>query len=109
MLQTQITKLEARVNHQHTIRKEMQILFEEEKASLVEQHKRDEKNLSDMEDRLCIIRRREQDLRDEYSEVSGFGCNMSSIMGTNKEISNTAYRILVLFSLLFFLNGVILL
>ncbi|XP_045777469.1 mitotic spindle assembly checkpoint protein MAD1-like [Maniola jurtina] len=63
----QIIKLEARVNHQHTIRKEMQILFEEEKASLVEQHKRDERALSDMEERLQMIRRREQDVKDEYA------------------------------------------
>ncbi|KOB65388.1 Mitotic spindle assembly checkpoint protein MAD1 [Operophtera brumata] len=49
----QITKLEARVNHQHTIRKEMQILFEEEKASLLEQHKRDERALiADLKDKL---------------------------------------------------------
>ncbi|CAH2243011.1 mitotic spindle assembly checkpoint protein MAD1 [Pararge aegeria] len=63
----QITKLEARVNHQHTIRKEMQILFEEEKSSLVDQHKRDERALSDMEERLQLIRRREQELKDEYN------------------------------------------
>ncbi|XP_045452576.1 mitotic spindle assembly checkpoint protein MAD1-like [Melitaea cinxia] len=66
----QITKLEARVNHQHTIRKEMQILFEEEKASLTEQHKRDERALSDMEERLQLIRRREQELKDEYAEAT---------------------------------------
>lgn len=65
----QITKLESRINHQHTIRKEMQILFEEEKASLTEQHKRDEKALSDIEERLQIVRRREQELKDEYNEV----------------------------------------
>ncbi|CAH2042310.1 unnamed protein product, partial [Iphiclides podalirius] len=65
----QITKLEARVNHQHTIRKEMQILFEEEKASLVEQHKRDERALADMEERLQVVRRREQELKDEHSEA----------------------------------------
>lgn len=47
----------------------MQILFEEEKASLVEQHKRDERALSDMDDRLQLIRRREQELKDEFSEV----------------------------------------
>ncbi|CAK1552907.1 unnamed protein product [Leptosia nina] len=64
----QIAKLEARINHQHAIRKEMQILFEEEKASLVEQHKRDERMVSDMEDRLQLIRKREQDLREEFSE-----------------------------------------
>lgn len=65
----QITKLESRINHQHTIRKEMQILFEEEKASLTEQHKRDERSLSDMEDRLQVVRRREQELKDEFNEV----------------------------------------
>ncbi|GBP62870.1 hypothetical protein EVAR_24975_1 [Eumeta japonica] len=65
----QIAKLEARVNHQHTIRKEMQILFEEEKTSLEEQHKRDERSLSDIEDRLQVVRRREQDLKDELAEV----------------------------------------
>ncbi|XP_068620125.1 mitotic spindle assembly checkpoint protein MAD1 isoform X2 [Battus philenor] len=65
----QITKLESRVNHQHTIRKEMQILFEEEKASLIDQHKRDEKALANMEERLQVIRRREQDLKDELSEA----------------------------------------
>ncbi|XP_034835288.1 mitotic spindle assembly checkpoint protein MAD1-like [Maniola hyperantus] len=63
----QIIKLEARVNHQHMIRKEMQILFEEEKGSLVEQHKRDERALSDMEERLQLIRRREQEVKDEYA------------------------------------------
>ncbi|XP_014358926.2 mitotic spindle assembly checkpoint protein MAD1 isoform X1 [Papilio machaon] len=63
----QITKLEARVNHQHSIRKEMQILFEEEKASLMDQHKRDEKALADMEERLQVIRRREQELRDDHN------------------------------------------
>lgn len=47
----------------------MQILFEEEKASLVEQHKRDERALSDMEDRLQVIRRREQELKDELAQV----------------------------------------
>lgn len=47
----------------------MQILFEEEKASLTEQHKRDERALSDMEERLQLIRRREQELKDEYAEV----------------------------------------
>lgn len=65
----QINKLEAKFNRQHTIHKEMQILYEEDKATLVDQHKRDEKALSEMQDRLCIIRRREQDLRDEYNEV----------------------------------------
>lgn len=68
----QITKLEARVNHQHTIRKEMQILFEEERASLTEQHKRDERALSDMEERLQLIRRREAELKEEYSAVNIF-------------------------------------
>lgn len=47
----------------------MQILFEEEKGSLKEQHKRDERALSDMDDRLQLIRRREQELKDEFSEV----------------------------------------
>ncbi|KAJ0174178.1 hypothetical protein K1T71_010324 [Dendrolimus kikuchii] len=65
----QIIKLEARVTHQHTIRKEMQILFEEEKASLIDQHKRDERALSDMEERLQLVRRREQELKDEYNQV----------------------------------------
>ncbi|XP_026763138.2 mitotic spindle assembly checkpoint protein MAD1 [Galleria mellonella] len=65
----QITRLEARVNHQHTIRKEMQILFEEEKGSLIEQHKRDERALADMEERLQVIRRREQELKDEFSDA----------------------------------------
>ncbi|CAF4806271.1 unnamed protein product [Pieris macdunnoughi] len=64
----QITKLEARINHQHAIRKEMQILFEEEKGSLIEQHKRDERIISDLDDRLQIVRKREQDLREEFTE-----------------------------------------
>ncbi|CAH4030528.1 unnamed protein product [Pieris brassicae] len=64
----QIIKLEARINHQHAIRKEMQILFEEEKACLLEQHKRDERTISDLDDRLQIVRKREQDLREEFTE-----------------------------------------
>lgn len=48
----------------------MQILFEEEKASLLDQHKRDEKALADMEERLQVIRRREQELRDDHTTVS---------------------------------------
>lgn len=55
--------------HQHTIRKEMQILFEEEKGSLEDQHKRDQRALSDMEERMQVIRRREQELKDELAEV----------------------------------------
>lgn len=47
----------------------MQILFEEEKASLLEQRKRDERALVDMEDRLAVIRRREVELKNEYNEV----------------------------------------
>ncbi|XP_050674720.1 mitotic spindle assembly checkpoint protein MAD1 [Leptidea sinapis] len=64
----QIAKLESRINHQHQIFKEMQILFEGEKGSLVEQHKRDERAISDLEDRLTLIRKREQDLREEFGE-----------------------------------------
>ncbi|XP_041985078.1 mitotic spindle assembly checkpoint protein MAD1 [Aricia agestis] len=64
----QIIKLEARVNHQHTIRKEMQILFEDEKSSLIEQSKRDQKALADLEERLQLVRRREQELKDEHQE-----------------------------------------
>lgn len=52
------------------IRKEMQILFEEEKASLVEQQKRDKRALSEMEERLDMIKRREKELKDEYDLVS---------------------------------------
>lgn len=47
----------------------MQILFEEEKASLIEQHKHDERALSDMEDRLKLIRRRELEIKEEYNTV----------------------------------------
>ncbi|XP_026742126.1 mitotic spindle assembly checkpoint protein MAD1 [Trichoplusia ni] len=65
----QIIQLESRISHQHTLRKEMQILFDEEKGCLVEQHKRDERRLSEMEDRLQLIRRREQDLKDDYNEA----------------------------------------
>lgn len=60
------------MDHQHMIRKEMQILFEEEKASLVEQQKRDKRALSEMEERLDMIKRREKELKDEYDFVS---CN----------------------------------
>ncbi|XP_045501604.1 mitotic spindle assembly checkpoint protein MAD1 [Colias croceus] len=67
-MKAQITKLEARINHQHAIRKEMQILFDEEKASLVDQHKRDERLMSNLEDRLQLVRKREQDLRDEFTQ-----------------------------------------
>lgn len=50
----------------------MQILFEEERASLTEQHKRDERALADMEERLQLVRRREQELKEEYSTVIVF-------------------------------------
>ncbi|XP_045784556.1 mitotic spindle assembly checkpoint protein MAD1-like [Maniola jurtina] len=49
------------------LRSEMQVLFEEEKASLVEQHKRDQRALSDMEERLQMIKRTEQEVKEDLA------------------------------------------
>lgn len=48
---------------------EMQILFEEEKGCLIAQHKRDERIVSDMADKMEMIKRRERYLREDYDQV----------------------------------------
>lgn len=58
----------------------MQILFEEERASLTEQHKRDERALADMDERLQLIRRREQELKEEYNLVMLFTVHYNLII-----------------------------
>ncbi|XP_023954381.2 mitotic spindle assembly checkpoint protein MAD1 isoform X2 [Bicyclus anynana] len=62
-----IAKLESIVTRQQSIQKEMQILFEDDKAHLMEQHKRDERSVSDMKERVQFITRREQELKEDYN------------------------------------------
>lgn len=67
-----VASLENRIRQQHTIRKEMEILFESEIKGLTHQHERDTKSIEDLEVQLQSIRKREIDLKNELSEVRVF-------------------------------------
>ncbi|XP_026294596.1 mitotic spindle assembly checkpoint protein MAD1 [Frankliniella occidentalis] len=59
-----ITALETRVGQLHALRRELEVVFEAEKNSLLQQHGRDETRIHTLENRVAQLRRRESDLRD---------------------------------------------
>ncbi|KAL3287384.1 hypothetical protein HHI36_001857 [Cryptolaemus montrouzieri] len=64
-----ILNLENRISHMHGIRKEMQVLFDNETRSLRKQHEYDRKSVLELENQLQTIRKREHDLKQELAEV----------------------------------------
>lgn len=65
-----ILNLESRVSHMHGVRKEMQLMFDEENSTLKKQHEYDKKTIEVLEDQIQTIRKREADLKKHLAEVS---------------------------------------
>lgn len=64
-----ILDLENRIKHMHNVRKEMQLMFDNETQSLKRQHDYDRKSIEELETQLQTIRKRETDLKKELAEV----------------------------------------
>lgn len=64
-----ILNLENRIKHMHSIRKEMEIMFDNETRGLRQQHEYDRKRIDDLETQLQSVRQREADAKDKLSEV----------------------------------------
>lgn len=64
-----ITDLEHRIQHMHGVRKEIEIMFDNENKSLKIQHDQDIKKIEQLENQMQIIRRRERDAKDELEEA----------------------------------------
>lgn len=65
-----ILSLENRVTQMHGVRKQMQLMFDEENATLKRQHEHDKKSIVELESQLQNIRKREADLKNELAEVN---------------------------------------
>ncbi|KAF7277840.1 hypothetical protein GWI33_009097 [Rhynchophorus ferrugineus] len=64
-----IIDLENRIKHMHNVRKEMQLMFDNETQSLKRQHDYDRKSIEELETQLQTIRKRETDLKKELAEA----------------------------------------
>lgn len=64
-----VLSLENRIKHMHTVRQETQIMFDAELRSLQHQHEYDRKSITDLEEQLQTIRKRESDLKIESMEL----------------------------------------
>ncbi|XP_045460678.1 mitotic spindle assembly checkpoint protein MAD1 [Harmonia axyridis] len=58
-----ILNLENRISQMHNLRKEMQVIFDNENQTLKKQHEIDRKSVLELENKLQQIRRREQELK----------------------------------------------
>ncbi|XP_018579293.1 mitotic spindle assembly checkpoint protein MAD1-like [Anoplophora glabripennis] len=65
-----ILNLETRISHMHALRKQMQLMFDEENQSLKRQHEYDKRSIEELENQLQIIRKREADIKRELVEVN---------------------------------------
>lgn len=77
-----ILNLENRIKHMHSIRKEMEIMFDNETRGLRQQHEYDRKRIDDLEAQLLSVRQREADARDKLSEVvrNGYVCSFQLLI-----------------------------
>lgn len=64
-----ISSYENRIQHMHSVRKEMQIMFDRESRSLRQQVERDAKTSAELEARLQEKRKLEIELKNELSQV----------------------------------------
>jgi hypothetical protein len=64
-----ILNLENRIQHMHNVRKEMEIMYENESKLLKKQHENDKKSIEELESQLQSLRRREMDLKDQLAQV----------------------------------------
>lgn len=65
-----IIGLENRIHHMHGVRKELQVMFDNEIKSFQQQHERDRKTIDELETQMQSIRKREQDVKDELDELT---------------------------------------
>lgn len=65
-----ILHLENTISHLHGVRKQMQLMFDDENSALKRQHEYDKKSIDELESQLQIIRKREVDIKSELAEVS---------------------------------------
>lgn len=65
-----ILTLENRISHMHGVRKEMQLMFDEENSALKRQHQYDIKSIDDLETQLQTVRKREAEAKKEVVDVS---------------------------------------
>lgn len=65
-----IINLESRISHMHALRKQMQLMFDEENQSLKRQHEYDKRSIEELENQLQIIRKRDVDIKRELAEVN---------------------------------------
>ncbi|KAJ8962809.1 hypothetical protein NQ318_001209 [Aromia moschata] len=65
-----ILTLESRISHMHGLRKQMQLVFDEENQSLKRQHEYDKKTIEELENQLQTIRQREAELKKGLAEVN---------------------------------------
>ncbi|KAL1501095.1 hypothetical protein ABEB36_006483 [Hypothenemus hampei] len=64
-----IADLENRIQHMHHVRKQMQLMYDNETESLKRRHDYDRKTIEQLEDQLQTIRQRETALKLELSEM----------------------------------------
>ncbi|KAK4884262.1 hypothetical protein RN001_000533 [Aquatica leii] len=64
-----ILGLENRIQHMHTVRQETQIMFDSELRSLQHQHEYDRKSVTELEEQLQVIRKREADAIQEFGQL----------------------------------------
>lgn len=64
-----ILNLENRISHMHNVRKQMQIMFDNETTSLKKQQEYDRKSIEELEAQLQTIRKRETDLKHDLVEL----------------------------------------
>ncbi|XP_057656026.1 mitotic spindle assembly checkpoint protein MAD1 [Diorhabda carinulata] len=65
-----IKGLESRISHMHSVRKQMQLMFEEENKTLKRQNEYDKKSIEELESQLQTIRKREIELKHELAKVN---------------------------------------
>ncbi|XP_023016891.2 mitotic arrest-deficient 1 [Leptinotarsa decemlineata] len=65
-----ILGLESRISHMHGVRKQMQLLFDEENQALKRQNEYDKKSIEDLEERLQVIRKREIETKKQLAEAN---------------------------------------
>ncbi|KAJ8983396.1 hypothetical protein NQ317_010489 [Molorchus minor] len=57
-------------NHMHGVRKQMQLMFDEENQSLKRQQEYDKKTIDELENQLQVIRKREIDVKKDLAEAN---------------------------------------
>lgn len=67
-LKAQNANLENQIKKYHALRKETEVLFENEKKMLQKQHDWDQERIKSLEDRMSTLRKRKEEYKDELSQ-----------------------------------------